>query len=509
MKKSKAIIMILLLLFMQVQSVDIPTAYAKMKVGTPITLTQPGQILESITYNGITVEAAYTNGPYSGSDPVFSCAAFVKKFYSKIYGIEVYNLISKDSTPMVYYNRGSFSLTDQPRTGDIVRDNTRTHWAIVKLVDGDIITVVQQNYRSGNTAWINCTIDRSDTGYSYFTYSNRVEDNNANTGNATAGDPAVSTQVPGEAVSEAIPAVGIGSEIPEGTYRLFQVSNSQLLTASGMADGWLTQLGSYQDNESQMLSVVSLGESEYALQFLSNGRFLAISDKNELRSTENLEQSFVFVLRDNGYYTLSPASDRTKVIALSQVLSQNNLPCLILQDYTGSLSEFWSLGLASSSVLTLVPETGVSKKTLYLGYQDYQIGITKLKKNAVVTYVSDDPAIAEVSEDGVVRAKGVGKTSIHIQVIQDTAVYQLQNDITVKKPYVKIVTQDKKVPVGQSIELKANKYGTKSSVTWRVSDQNIAVIDKNHVLLAKKRGTVTVTVKTKDGLTAKVKLTII
>jgi hypothetical protein len=126
MKKSKYIIMILLLLFMQVQSENIPAAYAKMKVGTPITLTQPGQILESITYNGITVEAAYTNGAYSGSDPVFSCAAFVKKFYSMVYGIEVYNLLSKDSIPLVYYNKGSFSLTDQPRIGDIVRDNTRT-----------------------------------------------------------------------------------------------------------------------------------------------------------------------------------------------------------------------------------------------------------------------------------------------------------------------------------------------------------------------------------------------
>jgi hypothetical protein len=509
MKKSKYIIMILLLLFMQVQSEDILEAYAKMKIGIPITLTQPGQILESISYNGIIVEAAYTNGAYSGSDPVFSCAAFVKKFYSMVYGIEVNNLLSKDSVPLVYYNKGSFSLTDQPRIGDIVRDNTRTHWAIVKAVDQDVITVVQQNYRSGNTAWINCTIERSDTGYSYFTYSNRVEDSSSNTGNNTAGEPAVPVQVPGEAVSEAMPALGIGSEIQEGTYRLFQVSNSYLLTASEKTTGWLAQLDNYRDSENQLLSIVSLGESEYALQFLSDRRFLAISDSNELITTENLEQSFVFVIRDNGCYTLSPASNRNKVIALSQVLSQNNQPCLTLQDYTGSLSEFWSLGFVSSSVLTLVPGTSISKKTLYMGYQDYQIGITQLKKNASVTYTSDDPAIAEVSNDGTVRAKSVGKTSIHIQVVQDTAVYQVQVDITVKEPYIKIVTQDNEVSVGQSIGLKAKKYGTKSSVTWQVSDKKIAVIDKNQVLITKKRGTVTVTAKTKDGLTAKIKLKII
>lgn len=508
MKKSKYIIMILIILFIQVQSENIPAAYAKMKVGTAITLTQPGQILESITYNGITVEAAYTNGPYSGSDPVYSCAAFVKKFYSMIYGIEVYNLISKDSTPMVYYNKGSFSLTDQPRVGDIVRDNTRTHWAIVKSVEGDIITVVQQNYRSGNTAWINCTIDRADTGYSYFTYSNRVEDSIGNIHNNTVGEPAVSTQVPGEAVSEAIPVTDISSEIPEGTYWLFQASNSLLLTAPEKSNDSRPQLDSYRDSENQQLSIVSLGDKEYALQFLSNRRFLAVSDKNELITTEKLEQSFVFVLRDNGYYTLSPVSNRNKVVALSQASSQNEQSNLMLQDYTGNLGEFWSLAQISSSALTLVPEISVSKKTLYLGYLDYQIGISQLKKQASVTYTSDHPAIAKVSKDGVVKAKGVGKTSIHVQVVQDNVIYQLKIDITVKEPYIKIVNQDKKVSVGQSIDLQVKKYGTKSSVTWQVSDQKIAVIDKNKVLIAKKRGTVTVTAKTKDGLKAKIKLTI-
>jgi len=93
-------------------------------------------------------------------------------------------------------------------------------------------------------------------------------------------------------------------------------------------------------------------------------------------------------------------------------------------------------------------------------------------------------------------------------VVQDNVIYQLKIDITVKEPYIKIVNQDKKVSVGQSIDLQVKKYGTKSSVTWQVSDQKIAVIDKNKVLIAKKRGTVTVTAKTKDGLKARIKLTI-
>lgn len=486
MKRGKYIIMIVLFLLIQVLFNDIPAVYAKMKVGTPITLTETNQILETITYNGITVEAAYTNGAYSGSDPVYSCAAFVKKFYSGVYGIEVYNLISKDSIPMVYYNMGSFSLTSQPQVGDIVRDNTRTHWAIVKSVDGDIITVVQQNYRSGNTAWINCTIDRYDTGYSYFTYSNRVDSGIGENNNTD-----------------------ITSEIPEGTYQLVQTSNSLFVTAAEEAEGWHTMISSYQDNDSQMLSIVSLGESEYALQFLSNRRFLSISDKDEIITTESLEQSFIFVLKDNGFYTLSPTSNRNKVISYQQKPSQNGQLSLVLQDYTGSMNEFWSLGMVSSSVLTLSPKTTVNKKTLYVGYQDFTVGITELKRNATVTYTTGNPAVAEVSETGVIRPKGVGETSISIQVLQDAVTYQLQINISVKKPAIKIEASGKKIAVGKSMGLKVKKYGTKSSVTWQVSDQNIAVMDSNNKLIAKKRGTVTVTAKTKDGLTAKIKLTII
>jgi hypothetical protein len=151
-------------------------ALAAQKNGTLVNLVQPGQVLDTITYQGITVDAIYTNEAHSGADPTYSCAAFVKKFYRQIYGIGVYNLLSTNSTPLIYENKGSFLVTDQPRVGDIVRDNNRTHWAIVKSVSEDTITLIQQNYRTGTMAWSGCTIERTDPGYTFFTYSERVEE---------------------------------------------------------------------------------------------------------------------------------------------------------------------------------------------------------------------------------------------------------------------------------------------------------------------------------------------
>ncbi len=147
-----------------------------MKNGGMVTITEQSQVIDSITYNGITVNAIYTYETYANNDSTYSCAAFIKKFYSEIYGISVYNLNTTSSIPFVYYSKGSFSITDTPQIGDIIRDNSRTHWAIVKEVNGNIITAIQQSYKTGSTAFINGTIDTTDLGYTFFTYSDRIED---------------------------------------------------------------------------------------------------------------------------------------------------------------------------------------------------------------------------------------------------------------------------------------------------------------------------------------------
>ncbi len=175
-RKLTAFSIIWILLFSIIECISTTDALAAQKNGLLITLTQPEQVLDTITFQGITVDAIYTNAAHSGSDPVYSCAAFVKKFYQQVYGINVYNLHSSVSTPLIYDNKGSFIVTEEPQIGDIVRDNTRTHWAIVKDITEDTVTLIQQNYRSGTKAWTGCTIDKKGTGYTFFTYSERVPD---------------------------------------------------------------------------------------------------------------------------------------------------------------------------------------------------------------------------------------------------------------------------------------------------------------------------------------------
>lgn len=133
---------------------------------------------DSITVNGVTVEALYkarTSG--YDSDTTYCCAAFVKRFYSQVYGRNVYNLNSTTSVPMI--DSGSFSVTKSPKVGDILRDNQSVHWAIVKEVKGDTVTLIQQNaWNSSYTkAWVGATAELDDSRYTYFTWSGNKGEN--------------------------------------------------------------------------------------------------------------------------------------------------------------------------------------------------------------------------------------------------------------------------------------------------------------------------------------------
>ena len=139
-----------------------------------IKITYPGQVVDSITYNGVTVDAVYA--PYYSirnysSNTTYCCAAFVKKFYEQIFGVSVYNLL-KNRAPLVAGGNGSFYEVFDPQIGDIVHlqkynastNSYGSHWAIVKNVasNGKTITIIEQNgwYDNGRTmARVGKTLD--------------------------------------------------------------------------------------------------------------------------------------------------------------------------------------------------------------------------------------------------------------------------------------------------------------------------------------------------------------
>lgn len=124
-----------------------------------LTITKAGFIAD--TFNG--VDAVYRKGSGDGSNATYSCAAFIKKYYKKVYNVSVYNLFG-GSTPKTYEGK-KISSVKSPKEGDITYKNG--HWSIVKKVNSNnTVTLIEQNWKwNGNQCKINRTVSTSSLKY--------------------------------------------------------------------------------------------------------------------------------------------------------------------------------------------------------------------------------------------------------------------------------------------------------------------------------------------------------
>ena len=111
-------------------------------------------------FNG--VKAYYRKGRNDGSSKFYSCAAYVKRYYKKVYGKDVSNLLY-NRTPIT--SGDSFVRVSQPQVGDIVAMNTNhgtTHWAIAKKINSNgTVTLIEQNWKWTQSSATQCVVNRT------------------------------------------------------------------------------------------------------------------------------------------------------------------------------------------------------------------------------------------------------------------------------------------------------------------------------------------------------------
>ena len=158
------------------------SANATINWGNSVAVVSLGQVVDSITMNGKTVNALYApRNKVSDYDTntTYSCAAFVKRFYSEVYGIGVYNL-TPGYTP--YSDSGSFYKTTTPKVGDIAASSG--HWAIVKAVSGNNVTLIEQNcWNKSYTAAMVGRVLNSESSYWYWRWSGNGGDSSSDGNN--------------------------------------------------------------------------------------------------------------------------------------------------------------------------------------------------------------------------------------------------------------------------------------------------------------------------------------
>ena len=141
----------------------------------------------------------------------------------------------------------------------------------------------------------------------------------------------------------------------------------------------------------------------------------------------------------------------------------------------------------------------ISQKTIDLnGTYQIKVKTVKPKKaSKAVSYKTSNSKIASVSAKGVVKGKKEGTAKITVQSKANKKLKKTVK-ITVKRlrPYSLSLNKQKlNLQVGESNRLIAT-VKAQSPVVWSSADTEIASVDKNGKVIAKKDGTTTITVKT-------------
>lgn len=183
MKHIRRLISFTLALALTLAAIPFMSITASAATTSTVRITTSGQTVDS--FNG--VPAKYIPGSGNSNSGTYSCAGYVKSYYSAIYGVSVSNLLSNCIPRADGCSFNSISSGFLP--GDIVR--LPHHWAIIKEVNGNTLTLIEQNWKwvsGGNTyTKINRTVTfGSEPGLVVFRlYKNGQSMNSGNSANTS------------------------------------------------------------------------------------------------------------------------------------------------------------------------------------------------------------------------------------------------------------------------------------------------------------------------------------
>ena len=152
---------------------------------------------------------------------------------------------------------------------------------------------------------------------------------------------------------------------------------------------------------------------------------------------------------------------------------------------------------------TPVVKPGITAKVsqVYVG-KKATIKVTKTKVTGKVTFKSSNKKVATVNSKGVITGKKAGKAVITVKVGK----YTKKLTVKVKKPSFKLVKSSAKLKKGKKTTIKV-KAAPVSKVTYKTSNKKVATVNSKGVVTAKKKGKVTITVKS-GKKTVKIKVTV-
>ena len=410
-KIHKRIASVCIALVLMVSAFVVPVSTNAATVPVTVTVTKEGQIVDTMIYDGVKVNAIYIprnngNATEMWDDPVYCCAALIKKFYQAVYGCTVYNLWP-GSTPLCDY--GTFTKVKTPEVGDIYGNST--HWAIVKQINGSEIVLFEQNWTwyddNGCYAKYNRTIDLNnlESDVSFFRYS----------GADTPAKPVITTDY---ASMEGTPksfSWTTGAKTAYSTLNIYSYNSDGTYNSDNLISSTPNITGGY--------TSFALAKGHYMAQVInysSSGRSTAGAYKEFHIAGEPLATSVSL-----GASSLTVIAGGTKTVR-SQMLPENTNDILTWTSSDNSIATVTNSGIV----------TGIKPGTVTITSK----AVSGVKAACTVTV--NPKTVTNL------RASSYSKTSITLtwDAVGDASGYRLFMYNTAKKKYVKIA------------DLKTNSY---------------------------------------------------
>lgn len=121
---------------------------------------------------------------------------------------------------------------------------------------------------------------------------------------------------------------------------------------------------------------------------------------------------------------------------------------------------------------------------------------TNISNSFYVAYSSDDPLVASVNASGKVTAKSVGEATITTAVFTEYGDYYFNTVVTVKEPYIRLVSYTNRIKKGKSYTFDCDLIGLSGSARWYSSNTKVASVNRTTGrVTARKKGTTYITVK--------------
>lgn len=215
-------------------------------------------------------------------------------------------------------------------------------------------------------------------------------------------------------------------------------------------------------------------------------------------------------------YKIKEGTDFATITSTGGKVTAKKAGTAIIQATSSSNSD-----VVAEATLTITPGFSISYKTAAITMNigatmkneltiAYEEGVDTTKLNTNVSYSSSDQAVAEVGNDGTVKAKKTG-TAVITATAEDggqKATYTVTVNQPAKQPATSLTVDKKSITLNinnkktKTAQIKATLLpaGSADSVSYTSDKPQIVKVDQSGIVTALKTGTAKITVKSTNGL---------